>query len=135
MAPLMNSASLIVKPLVKPRWKKPSILMLASGLTVNASIFLSSLFFAAPAHADLQQTATDECLLEHLVSSKLDSAARLISRSCEENYKKPNFLSDRRKQYNECLLHHLKGVESEFAVKKILRVCEKKHLRFGSPSR
>ena len=85
---------------------------------------------SAPVHADLQQTAIDECVLEHLVNSKLDSAARLINRSCEENYHKPNFLTDRRKEYNACLLHHLKGVESEYAVQKILQVCEKKHLRF-----
>ncbi|MCY7294834.1 VF_A0006 family four-cysteine protein [Alteromonas sp. a30] len=99
------------------------------------SLVFSVLFFPITANADLQQTAIDECVLEHLVSSKLDSAARLITRSCEENFHKPNFLTERRKQYNACLLRHLKGVESEFAVHKILQVCGKKHLRFGAPTR
>lgn len=131
MTPHMNSASV----LMKMDWKKPSLLTFASSAIVYFFVFLSSLFIAPTAHADLQQSAIDDCVLEHLISSKLDSASRLIARSCEENYRKPNFLTERRKNYNACLLHHLKGVESEYAVKKILQVCEKKHLRFGSPSR
>lgn len=99
------------------------------------ALFPSMLVYSGSALADLQQTAIDECVLEHLTGSKLDSASLLITRSCEENYRKPNFLSKRRKSYNTCLLDHLKGVESEYAVEKILQICEKKHLRFGSPSR
>lgn len=98
-------------------------------ISVSAVLLLN----VQPAKADLQQTAIDDCLLENLTSSKLDSVAKLITRTCTETYKTPNFLTDKKVNYNQCLLKYLQGVESQFAADRIVQVCEKRHLRFGVP--
>ncbi len=84
-----------------------------------------------PAYADLRNEAIDDCLLEHLTNAKLDSVAVLITNSCTQNYRTPNFITKKKRAYNQCLLKHLKGVESDYAAKKIVKVCDKKHLHFG----
>lgn len=82
-------------------------------------------FTANPIHAG--QNEYDDCLLKHLINAKVDVAAQLMKKACEENYKF-TVLPDNRETLNECLLEYLPGVESGDAVIEIKKVCEHKHL-------
>ncbi len=73
------------------------------------------------------QSEYDDCILKHLKGVKLDVAARVIKRACEENYGSPSFTSDKRRAYNNCLLEHLSGVESIQAMMDIKGACYRKH--------
>ncbi len=74
------------------------------------------------------QSEYDDCLLKHLINSKVDVATQLMIGACRENYKELTMLSEKRKKYNECLLEYLPGMENSDAVIEIQNVCTRKHL-------
>jgi hypothetical protein len=73
------------------------------------------------------QAEYDDCILKYLKGAKLDVAAHLIRQACEENYRNPGFISDKRRAYNVCLLEHLSGVESLQATMEIKSACNRKY--------
>ena len=67
----------------------------------------------------------DDCLLQHLKGAKLDAAAQLITKACDDNIRNA-FTSSTQRKYNDCLLENLVGVESMVAMNQITHVCYRK---------
>ena len=76
-----------------------------------------------------EQEEYDECILKHLIDSKIDVVTHLVMQACKENYKSPSFTNEKKKRFNECLLQHLPGVESVPAAMEIKDVCHRKSMK------
>jgi len=93
----------------------------------NLRTTLALLILTAGTSGLADQTAYDDCILEHLKGAKLDVAAHLIKQACQANYRSTGFLSDGERAYNDCLLEYLVGVESRQAAMDIKAACGRKH--------
>ena len=89
-------------------------------VTAICCLLLSSPVFSG-------QAEYDDCILKYLKNAKLDSATHLIKQACEDNYKNPNFTSNKKRKFNNCLLENLPGIESQQAVIDINAACGNKY--------